>query len=66
MCTDKTGTLTEAKITLLKQLGPDGRDCQRVLTLAAVNSRFESGIRSPLEMAILERCPDGDRRLDEA
>ena len=33
------------------------------------HSRFESGIRSPLDMAILERCPDGPidgwTKLDE-
>jgi Mg2+-importing ATPase len=69
LCTDKTGTLTEAKITLLEHLGADGRTSRRVLTLAAVNSRFESGIRSPLDMAILERCSDGSiegwQKIDE-
>ena len=59
LCTDKTGTLTEAKITLLAHIGPDSHDCPRVLTLAGVNSRFASGIRSPLDSAILEQCPHG-------
>src|SRR5207344_2793499 len=39
LCTDKTGTLTEAKISLLARIGADGRDCPRVLALAGVNSR---------------------------
>src|SRR5262245_25933767 len=52
LCTDKTGTLTEARITLLRHPGPDGVDSERVLLLAAVNSRFETGIRSPLDDAI--------------
>jgi Mg2+-importing ATPase len=69
LCTDKTGTLTEAKITLLEHIGADGRECRRVLTLAAVNSRFESGIRSPLDVAILERGAgtsiEGWSKIDE-
>ena len=59
LCTDKTGTLTEAKITLLAHIGPDSHDCPRALTLAGINSRFESGIRSPLDTAILDQCADG-------
>ncbi|UPY36582.1 magnesium-translocating P-type ATPase [Sediminicoccus sp. KRV36] len=52
-CTDKTGTLTEARISLARHIGPDGADSPRVLELAAVNSRFESGVKSPLDDAIL-------------
>ena len=39
LCTDKTGTLTEARIALVGHPGPDGADSPRVLELAAVNSR---------------------------
>src|SRR3954470_7592828 len=53
LCTDKTGTLTEAQIRLEKHLDPLGRDTARVLELAFLNSRFESGLRSPLDEAIL-------------
>jgi Mg2+-importing ATPase len=69
LCTDKTGTLTQGVLTLQAHPGPDGRDSARVLTLAAVNSRFETGIRSPLDTAILQKCPDASfeswKRLDE-
>ena len=69
LCTDKTGTLTEAKISLLARIGADGRDCPRVLALAGVNSRFESGIRSPLDAAIVEQCAseslEGWTKIDE-
>ena len=57
LCTDKTGTLTEARIALIGHPGADGTDNDRVLTLAAVNSKFETGIRSPLDQAIIQRCP---------
>ncbi len=52
-CTDKTGTPTAARIALARHVGPDGVENPRVLELAAVNSRFESGVRSPLDDAIL-------------
>jgi Mg2+-importing ATPase len=43
LCTDKTGTLTEAKIALVGHPGIDGEDRERVAELAAVNARFETG-----------------------
>jgi Mg2+-importing ATPase len=53
LCTDKTGTLTEAKISLLRHVDAGGRDSERVLMLAYLNSAFETGLRSPLDEAIL-------------
>ena len=53
-CTDKTGTLTEARIHLERHLDPLGQECQRVLDLAYLNSFFETGLKSPLDAAILE------------
>jgi len=69
LCTDKTGTLTQAKVTLVDHLGPDGATSDRLLTFAAVNSRFETGVRSGLDEAVLAHpgLPDsgGWRRLAE-
>jgi Mg2+-importing ATPase len=69
LCTDKTGTLTEARIALVGHPGPDGPDTERVLFLAGLNSFLEAGIRSPLDQAIMQRCADGRFRewtkLDE-
>ncbi|HZD91266.1 MAG TPA: magnesium-translocating P-type ATPase, partial [Pseudolabrys sp.] len=69
LCTDKTGTLTEATITLAGHPGTDGGDSGKVLTLAAVNSGFSAGIRSPLDQAIIAQAagtsPDGWRKIDE-
>ncbi|HZX31989.1 MAG TPA: magnesium-translocating P-type ATPase [Rhodocyclaceae bacterium] len=53
-CTDKTGTLTEARIHLERHLDPLGRESRRVLELAYFNSFFETGMKSPLDDAILE------------
>jgi Mg2+-importing ATPase len=53
LCTDKTGTLTEARIELERHLDALGRDSEHVLLLAYLNSYFETGLRSPLDEAIL-------------
>ena len=53
LCTDKTGTLTESRIQLVNHVNAQGADCQRVLELAQLNSAFESGMKSPLDDAIL-------------
>ena len=67
-CTDKTGTLTEARIHLERHLDPFGRESQRVLDLAYFNSFFETGLKSPLDDAILEHTEidvSGWRKIDE-
>ncbi len=53
LCTDKTGTLTEAKIRLERHVDALGRDSERVLRLAYLNSFFETGVKSALDDAIL-------------
>lgn len=53
LCTDKTGTLTEAKIRMERHVDAEGRPSERVLEIAYLNSFFESGLKSPLDEAIL-------------
>jgi len=53
LCTDKTGTLTEAKIRMERHVDAEGRSSERVLELAYLNSFFESGLKNPLDEAIL-------------
>lgn len=53
LCTDKTGTLTEGRIRLERHVDAAGKDSSRVLELAYLNSYFETGIKSPLDDAIL-------------
>jgi Mg2+-importing ATPase len=69
LCTDKTGTLTEAKITLERHIDIWGDDSARVLELAYLNSSFETGLKSPLDEAILAHDHLDVRRwkkIDEA
>ncbi|GFO60060.1 magnesium-translocating P-type ATPase [Geomonas silvestris] len=67
-CTDKTGTLTEARIHLERHLTPLGQESRRVLELAYVNSYFETGLKSTLDDAILEHTEvdvSGWLKIDE-
>jgi len=68
LCTDKTGTLTEARIRLERHVDVDGQDSPAVLALAYLNSYFESGLKSPLDDAILAHQDidvSGWSKLDE-
>lgn len=68
LCTDKTGTLTEGAIRLERHVDLAGHDSARVLELAVLNSRFETGLRSPLDEAILrheEVDTTGWTKIDE-
>lgn len=68
LCTDKTGTLTEARITLDQHLDPDGRPSERLLELAYLNSHFETGLRNPMDEAILRHDEvelQGWEKIDE-
>jgi Mg2+-importing ATPase len=68
LCSDKTGTLTSGNIVLESSVAPDGGPSNRPFDLAYWNSKFETGVRSPLDKAILEwQAPQGDwTKLDEA
>lgn len=54
LCTDKTGTLTEDKITLVKYVDGFGQKSEDVLSYAYISSSYHSGFKSPLETAIKE------------
>lgn len=68
LCTDKTGTLTEGRIHLERHVDGFNRESKRVLELAYINSAFETGLRSPLDDAILEHHEidaTGWKKIDE-
>lgn len=69
LCSDKTGTITSGNMTLENAVDPFGNASGRVMLLARLNSRYETGIRSPLDTAILktpELAEEADyRKKDE-
>src|SRR3989449_6165739 len=68
LCSDKTGTLTSGDMVLDRHLDPFGQVSERPLTLAYINSAHQTGIKSPLDEAILKRggvASNGYRKIDE-
>jgi len=53
LCSDKTGTLTDSRIKLVRQVDLAGQGCAAVLQTALLNAAFETGLKSPLDEAIL-------------
>jgi Mg2+-importing ATPase len=56
LCTDKTGTLTQDKVVLIRHLDPRGAESQRVLELAYLNSLFQTGLKNLLDRAVIDRA----------
>ncbi|MGO4440353.1 magnesium-translocating P-type ATPase [Rhizobium sp. RAF56] len=73
LCTDKTGTLTQDRIVLKLHLDVNGKEDDGVLTYAYLNSRFQSGLKNLLDVAVQEHVELEDhlsvdfgyRKLDE-
>ena len=54
LCTDKTGTLTQDKIVLEHHTDVSGKECERVLNTAWLNSHYQTGLKNLLDVAVLE------------
>ncbi|HXX69935.1 MAG TPA: magnesium-translocating P-type ATPase [Polyangiaceae bacterium] len=68
LCSDKTGTLTVGEMRVEGSYDALGGSADRPLSLARLNSRFETGIRSPLDEAVLatpSSDDDGWTKCDE-
>jgi Mg2+-importing ATPase len=68
LCSDKTGTLTKADIALVRTVDLDGADCPAAQQAAWLNANFETGIKSPLDEAILKAGSagaEGWSKIDE-
>lgn len=69
LCSDKTGTITRGIMSLDTACDAFGQPSDRPLFFARLNSQFETGIRSPLDTAILETAErdesQGYEKVDE-
>jgi Mg2+-importing ATPase len=54
LCTDKTGTLTEDRVVLMKHCDVTGREQDDVLLDGYLISHFQTGLRNLLDTAILQ------------
>jgi Mg2+-importing ATPase len=57
LCTDKTGTLTEDRVVLMRHCNVAGRETEEVLLNGYLISHFQTGLKNLLDRAILD-CPD--------
>jgi Mg2+-importing ATPase len=55
LCSDKTGTLTVGEITVDRHVNLRGDRDEGVIRLAALNSVYQTGLRSPMDEAILRQ-----------
>src|ERR1700678_12805 len=55
LCTDKTGTLTQDHVVLMKHVDLYGQNSGRVLEHAYLNSFFQTGLKNLLDRAVVER-----------
>ncbi|MBS1718253.1 MAG: magnesium-translocating P-type ATPase [Armatimonadetes bacterium] len=61
LCTDKTGTLTQGKIVLVKHLDVHGNPSERVLQYCYLNSYYHTGLRNMMDEAVLDHEEMGER-----
>ncbi|MEI8061801.1 MAG: magnesium-translocating P-type ATPase [bacterium] len=54
LCTDKTGTLTEDRIALVRCVDINNADSEEVFKMAYLTSHFHTGTKSPLDIAIIQ------------
>jgi Mg2+-importing ATPase len=65
LCTDKTGTITENRVVLVRYLDPRGVENSRVMSLAYLNSFFQTGLKNLIDGAVVERMEEGGGGTDE-
>jgi P-type Mg2+ transporter len=53
LCSDKTGTLTEDNIQVVQYTDIHGKESETVYSMGFLNSYFQTGIKNPLDEAIL-------------
>ena len=68
LCSDKTGTLTENRVEVIRHVDLEDKESDKVFLYSALNSRFQTGLRSPMDEAILkhdEINTDQYQKVDE-
>lgn len=53
LCTDKTGTITEDEVVVVKHVDPFGAENERVLDFAYMNSNYQTGWKNLMDHAVI-------------
>ncbi|WP_338977531.1 magnesium-translocating P-type ATPase [Spiroplasma endosymbiont of Panzeria rudis] len=65
LCTDKTGTLTEDRIELVKHLDPEGVESNKVLEMAYLNSSLQTGLKNNIDKTIVQHIKAHHNKIVE-
>lgn len=56
LCSDKTGTITEGKVTLKDTIDIDGKHSEKIMNYAWLNASMQQGFHNPIDDAICSSC----------
>ncbi|CAG8462686.1 5290_t:CDS:2 [Acaulospora morrowiae] len=65
LCTDKTGTLTRNKVTLIKHVNHLGTPCPFPLRLSYLNSYFQTGLKNLMDVAVIEYFESDESHVND-
>ena len=60
LCSDKTGTITEGKVTLKDALDIEGNHSEKTMKYAWLNANMQQGFKNPIDEAIRNNYKDGE------
>ena len=63
LCSDKTGTITEGKVTLKDALDIEGNHSDKTLQLAWLNASMQQGFHNPIDEAICSTYKGGENHF---
>ncbi|MBE5091372.1 magnesium-translocating P-type ATPase [Bacillus thuringiensis] len=61
LCTDKTGTLTENKMDLVRHTDTNGEKSDEVLRLAYINSYFHTNNKNEIDLSVIRYVKDSSK-----
>lgn len=65
LCTDKTGTITENRVVLIRHIDIKGEESERVMDYAYLNSHFQTGLKNLMDQAVVEYKESKESSMDE-
>ncbi len=65
LATDKTGTLTEGRVVLMRHVDIHGEESERLIEFAYLNSRYQTGLNNLLDEAVIKHDGINEKKLAE-